>query len=527
MTGHKCCVCGNTRTKDSSVSFHRFPKEQKRRSLWLSVFELNEDDIKASTTRVCSRHFPEGDSQKPPSASLGKRYVLIQGQRREGRGGRAYVILLDDKNLKRCSFFLLGKRFASPIKHGPRAKRARGRDEQRQLDFSRISATPSSSRSATPAAQLVTHNPTPRLQLHIAEAGEQLETDYGVHELPCADNPPQQDSAGIVVSRALLSRIEVLEAENNLLRSQSREKHYFRLEDIQHDDKLVSFYTGFVSFMVLAVFFDFLGPVVNHLNYWGEKEKVLQRHRKRKLDPLNQLFLTLVKLKLNLKHTDLAFRFGLSASQTSRYLTTWICFLYNHLKEINWMPAVDQVVGTLPAAFREKYPTTYAIIDGSEVFIETPSDLHLQSSTWSQYKHHNTVKFLVACTPNGAICFISPVYVGSISDKQLTQKSGFLDALKDKPGISIMADRGFTIKDILQELGIDLNIPPFLEGRRQLPATEIEAGRRIASLRIHVERAIGRLKTFRILQATIPISMARLTNQIVHVCAFLTTFIQR
>ena len=133
MTGHKCCVCGNTRTKDSSVSFHRFPKEQKRRSLWLSVFELNEDDIKASTTRVCSRHFPEGDSQKPPSASLGKRYVLIQGQRREGRGGRAYVILLDEKNLKRCSFFLLGKRFASPIKHGPRAKRARGRDEQRQL----------------------------------------------------------------------------------------------------------------------------------------------------------------------------------------------------------------------------------------------------------------------------------------------------------------------------------------------------------------------------------------------------------
>ena len=121
------------------------------------------------------------------------------------------------------------------------------------------------------------------------------------------------------------------------------------------------------------------------------------------------------------------------------------------------MPAVDQVVGTLPAAFREKYPTTYAIIDGSEVFIETPSDLHLQSSTWSQYKHHNTVKFLVACTPNGAICFISPVYVGLISDKQLTQKSGFLDALKDKPGISIMADRGFTIKDILQELGIDLN----------------------------------------------------------------------
>lgn len=83
--------------------------------------------------------------------------------------------------------------------------------------------------------------------------------------------------------------------------------------------------------------------------------------------------------------------------------------MYSQLKEINWMPAVDQVLGALPSAFKEKFPTTYAIIDGSEVFIETPSDLHMQSSTWSQYKHHNTVKFLVACTPNATS---SPVFVG-------------------------------------------------------------------------------------------------------------------
>ena len=65
------------------------------------------------------------------------------------------------------------------------------------------------------------------------------------------------------------------------------------------------------------------------------------------------------------------------------------------------MPTVDQVLGTQqPLAFKENLPSTYAIIDGSEVFIETPSDLHMQSSTWSQYKHNNTINFLVACTPN-------------------------------------------------------------------------------------------------------------------------------
>ena len=174
--------------------------------------------------------------------------------------------------------------------------------------------------------------------------------------------------------------------------------------------------------------------------------------------------------------------------------------------------------------YRRQYPNTYAIIDGSEVFIETPSDLNLQSSTWSAYKHHNTSKFLVACTPNGAISYVSSVFVGSISDVELTSKSGFLKTIDDKPGISIMADRGFTIRSMLDEIGVNLNMPPFLDGRMQLPAEEVQKGRKIASLRIHVEHAIGRMKIDDILKGTIPITMARQINQIVCVCGFLFNF---
>ena len=75
---------------------------------------------------------------------------------------------------------------------------------------------------------------------------------------------------------------------------------------------------------------------------------------------------------------------------------------------------------------------------------------------------------------------------------------------------------------MLKELNVELNIPPFLQGRQQLPPEEIHEGRSIASLRIHVERAIGRLKTYNICKGTIPLSLARLSNQIVCVCAFLT-----
>ena len=99
--------------------------------------------------------------------------------------------------------------------------------------------------------------------------------------------------------------------------------------------------------------------------------------------------------------------------------------------------------------------------------------------------------------------------------------SGYLKTLEGKGGVSVMADRGFTVRDML---AVDLNIPPFLEGREQLPADEVEHGRSIASLRIHVERAIGRIKNYTILKGTLPITMIRVANQIVSVCAWLTNF---
>ena len=103
-------------------------------------------------------------------------------------------------------------------------------------------------------------------------------------------------------------------------------------------------------------------------------------------------------------------------------------------------------------------------------------------------------------------------YVGSISDIELTRVSGLvlLNCIEDKPGISIVAaDRGFTIKDMLNNTGVKLNIPPFMEGRRQLPASVVSEGRKMASIRIHVKRVIG-IKSFSILKHIIPITLAGL-----------------
>ena len=77
-------------------------------------------------------------------------------------------------------------------------------------------------------------------------------------------------------------------------------------------------------------------------------------------------------------------------------------------------------------------------------------------------------------------------------------KSGILG--KDwAKGDVLITDRGFEIQDDLAPLGVKLNIPPFLKGKGQFQEDELVETRRIAKFRIHVERAIERIKNYHIL----------------------------
>ena len=96
------------------------------------------------------------------------------------------------------------------------------------------------------------------------------------------------------------------------------------------------------------------------------------------------------------------------------------------------------------------YPDTFLIIDATELRCERPSSLSLQSQHYSSYKSHTTLKGLVGIVPSGMFAFISPLYTGSISDRQLVVECGLLPLLDSvPPGKNIMADRGFKIQDLL------------------------------------------------------------------------------
>ena len=208
----------------------------------------------------------------------------------------------------------------------------------------------------------------------------------------------------------------------------------------------LSFY-NFYNYNFITLLDAFM-PVAKSLVYYGSDTdadrlvsgKVEKRGSKRSLSLEQEFFLGLVRLWLGLLEVDLATRAGLSQSQLSRIFITWIDFLHSKLRCYPIWPSRESVHETMPSSFKEMYPTTWVMIDCSELFIETPSSFRTQSITYSNYKHHNTAKGLVGISPSAAVTFVTDLYAGRSSDKQITNDCGILKLLED--GDSVMADKG-------------------------------------------------------------------------------------
>lgn len=151
-----------------------------------------------------------------------------------------------------------------------------------------------------------------------------------------------------------------------------------------------------------------------------------------------------------------------------------------------------------------------------------PTNFKQQGNTFSSYKHANTVKFLVGICPSGAITYVSEGFEGAISDRQLFENCDLKTFLKEND--TVMADRGFLIHDLANELHIKLYTPPLLMGRSRLTAEEELLTKKIARSRVHVERAISRIKCYKILKKQCPMLLLPILSNIFTVVCFLVNF---
>ena len=63
------------------------------------------------------------------------------------------------------------------------------------------------------------------------------------------------------------------------------------------------------------------------------------------------------------------------------------------------------------------------IIDCTELFIDVPQGGDARKQTWSEYKHHQTVKFMIGLGPHMGVTCVSKMFTGRASDHHVTRES--------------------------------------------------------------------------------------------------------
>ena len=474
-----CCAvnCTNRFSKNSGIGFFVFPADEARKKLWCRAIS-HDKWIPKKFDRICGEHFARGRPSKNPE-DVDFVPTIFKDRKRRIIGPK-----IDDTRGKHL------------------VKRTRRKQDQDEVE---TAAKILINLSSTSFEDSTVSNPT--------------YTDAEVQTDPTPESVEFRRQVQLKVTIQQLQS-KLLSLEGTLFTLSQKQKMMTFIVD---NNEKTRFLTGLPSYALFCSLFDYMQPVIERARKTSADLEVSMPGRPRKLTCKEEFLAVLIRLRLGLLVEDISARFEVSPATFSRFFSLWIKTLAAEMKNIFPWPTKEQIKSKTPEVFK-KYPNTRVIIDCTEFFIQRPTSLVAQALTFSHYKHHNTFKVLIGISPGGVITFVSRLWGGRISDIAITEKSGLLDLLE--PGDNVMADRGFNIGEVLENRGITLNIPPFLGQRSQLSVKQVLETRRIASLRIHVERAIGRLKNYRLCQSTFPLSLADLASDIVFVCAYLTNFLK-
>ncbi|XP_041639267.1 uncharacterized protein LOC121507149 [Cheilinus undulatus] len=383
-----CCVplCTASSKYNSALSFHTFPCDVETRRKWIVAIR-RVYLVVTPHTRVCSRHFPEGDFRE--SSSVAGRRLLKKG-----------VV----PSLFEWNNFLL-----PPWRLGMLERR------ERQT---------------------------------LAEDGHTFRTKAATwdHDYAAAPDPAVVDLA-IEENEALRAEINHLKKQLEGLHMMQR----FGIHRFAASDSDIRFFTRFASYDLLIHFWALIEPSLPSMlcltQAQGDTFSEPSCPAAHSLQPIDEMFMFLNYLALGSKQRDLADRYGVHQWTVSRIIRTWSNILYVLLGSVKiWIPE-EKIREHLPAEFKD-YADTMVILGCPELKYQCPSSTLRQSSeVFSSYKSHCTLKGLLGVAPHGAVTFISPLHAGSTSDKQIMWESGILSLLK--PGMAVMVDKGFLVDDFV------------------------------------------------------------------------------
>ena len=351
-----CCVpnckkVGYFVENGKKVSFHKFPKNQELRNVWVSKIrrDIGETFKIGEHTKVCSRHFSDGDFR-----------VTVTGKR-----------------------FLKEKSFPTIFPWRPMKTPRTSTYTKRHEMITPVSSLKDVETNASKTKSLET--PTEKDRLHELEV-KVLELSKRLSE--------QQDALKLCEKEK-----EHLANCLSGLKSNEPPKLEISVENIKSSNENISFYTGFPTYLAFQQCLTFLNPGVNGQNIIYYDSKVSDEKktsRARKLDIEDEYLMTLMRLRLGLFEQDLAYRFKIGKTTVHRIVVSWINFMFLRLGSLPVWPTKQAIQMSMPETFKEKFPQAEWIIDAFEIQTERPSSLSLASQSYSSYKSRNTLKGLIA-----------------------------------------------------------------------------------------------------------------------------------
>lgn len=225
------------------------------------------------------------------------------------------------------------------------------------------------------------------------------------------------------------------------------------------------------------------------------------------LSTLDEFFLFMTRLVQGLELMDLAVCFKVEISTASHIIGSWANFLYCFLGSVSiWMPK-EIVRAHLPEEFK-CYPDTQVVVDIMEFRCRTPSSLLFEDDMlYAEHESDCTLKAMVGMAPHGAITFVSAVYSGSLSDKDVFQRSGIIPLLT--PDTAIMVDKALKVDDLVP---CKVHHLPFLSKQKDMAVYKMK--RSTARLRMHVDMIFQRVREYALFNSIIPLSTSRSLNQL-------------
>ena len=345
--GKYCCVPGckssfyDCKGNKTGITFFSFPKNRQLKKRWLTDIKRQEHRdgfVVSKYTKVCERHFQRLDIRK--HLNSGRKTLMKEN------------IIPSNFSWTSAKRTLIRK---SPKKRSVQVNSRSGDEVHEAPPERKQSVLHSDSDNTTPLKF-------------------------------CKDCVVLEDEMKkLRTQMALLVEEKIAcENENNELKVEveNLKKQQFNSSNIRQEEEMFKSFTGLPPDK-FDVLFEFLHPAQNasDMRFYetfkkngDEPDKCKFREGSRpsgstKLHAIEQLFMFLVWLRCGFGQKQLAWLFGVAKSTVSRYLITWSNYMYFSLGSIPTWPSKDQVVSSMPACFKETYPSTRCIIDCTDRFL--------------------------------------------------------------------------------------------------------------------------------------------------------------